>query len=448
MKLAPACSKAALRSSAKALLSALSAFAVSMPFAVVAAPAQTAKTMAGAGKDVPTEVIEIAEKVQASKQKIVEAESEKRKILGSLYSINQRMKKISHEKSHLTDELFHVQDSVKSIAKVIASLETQIGKQRQQLRKRLRALYKLSGEGFLAIVFSQTSIKDLDESLRFLKIVTENDYRLIRSYQENVALYKAQKNKLKGQVERLVSIEKKIKKQEGLLAHDHKEKTKIVSELDRQRIDNLKRIKTLRTKTAKLDEVGDLLKPSIFEKRGQLASPIQGSVVQDFGPVIDDRYRIRLSHKGWRFEAAPGTVVSAVFEGSVVFSEWLEGYGHTLVLDHGDHYYTVYGHISRVKARVGDTLKSGQVFAEAGAATRRYRPGLYFEIRHFSEPENPANWISSKQFQISRSHDDQGGESAKRLAKDLAKDMAKDMTIEISKDIGKDITSAPAERRN
>jgi septal ring factor EnvC (AmiA/AmiB activator) len=84
----------------------------------------------------------------------------------------------------------------------------------------------------------------------------------------------------------------------------------------------------------------------------------------------------------------------------------MQGYGQTVIIDHGDHYYTVYGHISRVKAKIGDTLKAGEVFAEAGPASRRMSEGMYFEIRHFSEPENPAHWIAAKQFQISPSNSD------------------------------------------
>src|SRR5690349_10199938 len=96
---------------------------------------------------------ELVEKVEETRRGVVEAEAQKRKVLGSLYVINQRMKKISVEKGHLTDELFQVQDNVKQIAKVIAGLEEQIERQRHLLRRRLRALYKLSGEGYLAILF-------------------------------------------------------------------------------------------------------------------------------------------------------------------------------------------------------------------------------------------------------------------------------------------------------
>lgn len=369
---------------------------------ITAEPVLGAATAGDPSDVASTDAQKIAEKLQASRKSVIEAEAQKRKILGSLYVINQRMKKISAEKGNLTNELFQVQDNVKSIAKIIAGLETQIDRQRVQLRRRLRALYKISGRGYIGVLFSRESSSDFDETLRFLKIVTDNDYRLIRGYQENVASYKAQKNRLRGQIERLVGIEKNIKRQESLLATEHKAKSKIVSELDREKIVNINRIKTLRNKTKELatdTALAELLKPSIYEQKGQLPAPIHGTVVQDFGLMIDDRYKIRLSHKGWRFASARGAPVASIYDGSVIHSDWIDGYGHTIIIDHGDHYYSVYGQISRPKVKLGDIIKKGQVLAEAGPPTPHYAEGLYFEIRHFSEPENPASWLLKKEIQ-------------------------------------------------
>lgn len=336
----------------------------------------------------PTDLVE---KYEESRKEVAEAESQKRKILGSLYGINLRMKKLSSEKGSLTDELFHAQGSVKHIAKVVANLETQISLQQKQLRKRLRALYKLSGEGYLAIVFSRTDPQDLDRTMRFLKIVTDNDYRLIRSYQENIAKRLEQRKKMRGQVERLLTIEKNIKSKEHLLVAEHEAKSKIVSGLDREKIEHMSKMKSLRHQGQAMN-LGDLLQPSIFEQKGQLVAPVSGELLQDFGLVAEDKYKLILSHKGWLLGAAPETPVASIFGGKVIFAESIRGYGPTVVVDHGDHYYSIYGHISRTAVKLGDTIKKGQVLADVGPLSSQQH-GLYFEIRHFSEPENPGQWI-------------------------------------------------------
>lgn len=352
---------------------------------------------------------DLAVKLQESRKELVEAEEEKRKILGSIYVINQRMRKISNRKSRLTNDLFQVQDNVKHLSKIIAGLEMQIGKQRVALRRRLRTLYKLSGQEYVAIIFAAQNPVELDEVMRFLKIVTDNDYSLIRNYQRNVAAYKVQKNKLRRQVQKLVAIEQNIKKQEGMLATEHNAKSKIVSELDQVKIANLNRIKSIRSKSATIarSETGsieDLLKPSIYEQRGQLVHPMKGEVVQEFGLVEDERYKIRLSHKGWLYQGAVSAPVSAIFEGTIVYADFVKGYGHTVIVDHGDHYYSLYARVGAIRAKIGDVIRRGQVFAESGTPTGGRGTQLYFEIRHFSEPENPANWIVRKEGEASKSN--------------------------------------------
>lgn len=359
-------------------------------------------------------VKDLAAKVQSSKQQVIEADAEKRRILGSLFSIQQRMKKIIQEKGHLTDELIHAQENAREIAKVIASLEEEIAKQRVQLRRRLRAVYKLSGEGYVGIIFSQRSPADLDETLRFMKVITENDYRLIQNYQTNIATYKAHRTKLDAQVQRLVGIEKKIKTQESLLAKEHKSKSKFVSELDRKRAQEVARIKTLRKKGEAIvedTEISELLKPSIFEFKGQLASPVTGDVVQEFGVIEDHKYKIRLSHKGWAFSGMPSAAVTSIFDGVVARAESIPGYGSTVLIDHGDHYYSIYSHLGKTRVSRGDQVKRGQSLGEVGSAK-----GIYFEIRHFSEPENPANWIQAKSFRISPSSSSSEGRSSASLS--------------------------------
>lgn len=324
-----------------------------------------------------------------AKQTVVEADAEKRRILGSLYSIQKRMKKISQEKGHLTDELFVAQDGVKSIGKVISQLEGEITKEKTQLRRRLRALYKMSGQGYVGLLFSRTNAADLDETLRFMKIVTDTDYRLIRNYRVNVAAYRVQKEKLKAQVERLVAIEKRIKAQEGLLAVEQETKSKIVSSLDKKRSSSLATIKTLREKIVD-SQVDEMLRPSIYEQKGALPAPYVSQVLQDFGSITDDRFKIQYSNKGWLYSpSVSSSAVLAVFDGVVAKAQWVPGYGYTAVIDHGDHYYSVYAHLSELSAEAGDRLKKGESFAEASGAK-----GLYFEIRHFSDAENPARWIT------------------------------------------------------
>jgi septal ring factor EnvC (AmiA/AmiB activator) len=158
----------------------------------------------------------------------------------------------------------------------------------------------------------------------------------------------------------------------------------------------------LRDKTAELG-FGDsgildlLLRPSFFEKKGHLPSPIKGHLVKSFGIIKDQKRNVSWSQKGIVIAAAKYSPVKTVFDGSVAFSGEIEGKGSTVIIDHGDHYYTVYGSNIRINVSVGDEVKQGQILAWSGYSEEEKLDGIYFEIRHFSEPFDPRPWLKGMQ---------------------------------------------------
>jgi septal ring factor EnvC (AmiA/AmiB activator) len=64
-----------------------------------------------------------------------------------------------------------------------------------------------------------------------------------------------------------------------------------------------------------------------------------------------------------------------------------------LVLDHGDHYYTVYAGTKDAVVTVGDQVQPQQKIASTGFSEIHGTQGMYFEIRHFSEPYDPKSWL-------------------------------------------------------
>lgn len=333
----------------------------------------------------------LAATIRETKEVINESESERRKLLGSLYAINLRMKKISTEKGKLTDELIQSQDAVETVVTAIKTLEHQIDKQRATLKVRLRALYKISGESFVGAVFSTTNAYEFDSTMRNLKIISDKDFQVIRSYRQNLTQLAQQRKKLKSNVERLLLVERRIKRQEKLLEQEHGAKSALASTIEKETRRRMSEIQKLRRRYSADDaEIAHLLKPSIYEKKGSLAAPVSaGSIAKDFGLHVDEKFKFKMSHKGWRISSSRGAKATAIDDGSVVFVGPLDGYGLTLILDHGDHYYSIYSGLTSADVAAADDVSRSQTIGGADA-------GLYFEFRHFSEPENPASWISAK----------------------------------------------------
>jgi septal ring factor EnvC (AmiA/AmiB activator) len=90
--------------------------------------------------------------------------------------------------------------------------------------------------------------------------------------------------------------------------------------------------------------------------------------------------------------------VSAVAAGRVEVARDLPGWGTTVVIDHGDHYHSVYASCARIKVREGDEITSGQLIGFTGERSPLFGPGLYFELRHFADAIDPRTWIKDPNF--------------------------------------------------
>jgi len=129
--------------------------------------------------------------------------------------------------------------------------------------------------------------------------------------------------------------------------------------------------------------VGDEGGPSFASMRGRLAMPISGAV--------DIREGRREDGPGLDFMAPPGTPVRVVAEGRVAFSDRYGSYGRLVIVDHGDSYFTVYGGLGAVDARVGDWVSRG---ARIGSVGADHRPSsLFFEVRQGTRTLDAVSWI-------------------------------------------------------
>jgi murein DD-endopeptidase MepM/ murein hydrolase activator NlpD len=94
---------------------------------------------------------------------------------------------------------------------------------------------------------------------------------------------------------------------------------------------------------------------------------------------------------GLEIRAPLGAVVRAVFGGKVAFADRYGTYGRIVILDHGDHYYSVSGNLSEVDVRLGDELTAGERIGTVGDDGEG--PMLYFEVRHGPETLAPGPWL-------------------------------------------------------
>ncbi len=95
-------------------------------------------------------------------------------------------------------------------------------------------------------------------------------------------------------------------------------------------------------------------------------------------------------HSGIDIAAPIGTPIYAANAGPILYSGWNTwGYGYTVVIAHGP-FSTLYGHMSSIAVRCGQTVNPGQIIGYVGSSGNSSGPHLHFEIRYLNQPRNPS----------------------------------------------------------
>lgn len=330
------------------------------------------------------------ENIASARASISQTERERREVLSQLFTINQKIKSIAAKHAHLNESMFAQEAAVRGLAQEVQELEGKSDQHREMLNRRLRQLYQGRSQNNFQWLFSARTPLELEQHQRYLKKMVDSDHRYLKLYLTNLGSLKQKRDQLKSKVARLLQMQKGVQAQELLLAHEQKQKSRLVGQLNAVRDSRLGELKDLRKKHQDLSEALSL---AFFERKGSLPSPTEGRPAREYGAFVDPAFRFRLMHKGYFYSGTAQTAVKSVFAGKIVFAEALPGFGKTVIVDHGDNYYTVYAFASKIAVHKGAEVREGETLGWAGARSPLFGPGLYFEIRHFTEAIDPRGWI-------------------------------------------------------
>jgi septal ring factor EnvC (AmiA/AmiB activator) len=126
---------------------------------------------------------------------------------------------------------------------------------------------------------------------------------------------------------------------------------------------------------------------------GQLDWPVKGPVLAPFGKFKHPEFAAEMVRKGIDIDAPLGDGVRVVEKGRVVFADRFTGYGRMVIVDHGERYYTIYGHLSEIIRKNGDELDRGEILGRVGDSDSLSGAKLYFELRKDGRSIDPLPWL-------------------------------------------------------
>ena len=126
-------------------------------------------------------------------------------------------------------------------------------------------------------------------------------------------------------------------------------------------------------------------------------------IASGFGMRIDPVYGTVKMHKGLDFTAPQGTSIYATGNGTIeVAGQTGDGFGNHVVINHGYGYETLYGHMYKVKVKIGEKVKRGEVIGWVGSSGKSTGPHCHYEVHINGQEVDPVyffyNDLTPEQF--------------------------------------------------
>lgn len=285
-----------------------------------------------------------------------------------------------------------------------AELETLRRQQEELVRRALRASYMSGRESYLKVLLNQEDPALSARMLHYYADFNAERSRRIAEFRDTATELGDTLGELRAASLDLSARQTELKAQALSLGSERDRREELLTELeasiaarsgeldqlqeDRQRLETL--IEQINEAIASIP-APDQITP-FSEARGSLPWPVQGNPLNSFGAAYSDG---NLHRQGVVLQAEEGSPVRAVHPGRVVFSDWLRGSGLLVVVDHGNGYLSLYANNKTLVKKKGDWVNRGEAVATAGGDGGMGQPGIYFEIRHNGQAQDPASWCEA-----------------------------------------------------
>jgi murein DD-endopeptidase MepM/ murein hydrolase activator NlpD len=128
--------------------------------------------------------------------------------------------------------------------------------------------------------------------------------------------------------------------------------------------------------------------------------PVEGRITGAFGERIDPFNGEGAFHRGVDIASSYGHSVVVPAAGTVVYADFMSGYGRMVVIQHGHNIATRYGHLSGFAVVEGQNVRRGDILGYVGMSGRATGPHLHYEVWLRDTPVNPYNYLRTTQAQF------------------------------------------------
>lgn len=371
-----------------------------------------------AGSDPITEKIEqerktleqLKDKIEEKRKRADEAEKKRESVLQGIQSLDERLVRHRQDHQEITKKLRKKDREIQEITEQLAAMRGSIQERREAILARLRVQYMEGRLGYVKALWVSDSFGDFQRRRQYLSAVSQKDYELLNAFRADVSrMEQAERQRAEARAG-MVAFKESIEKKLGEIRSLQKEKRAYLTKITQEKDSYYRAVEELERSASRVDSLlrelearrrALAMRPSTAPAvprgaKGALPWPADGQVVSYFGRQKHPTFNTYVQRKGIEIRTTEGSFIHAVMPGTVVYADWLKGYGLVIILDHANGFFSLYAHASKILTKVGEQVAEGHPIGETGDTGMTGENTLYFELREGAEPVDPLQWLAKR----------------------------------------------------
>lgn len=352
------------------------------------------------------ELKDIAGRIDALQKLLRQEEKREATILSQLDRIGMRKELLRKEISLHHAKLRKTEAELQATQSRIGELQALLQREKGNIIRVLATLYKFGRISYTHLFLQVKDIDSLISGNKHLALLAHSQDRVIQTY--SGALDELHTSERDQEIRR-TTVQELLAGAQGKreeLTRTERDNQKLITQIEENRDIHQRTIEELNQRAQQLQNlIKELIDAQsslpftpipLMDVKGLMDWPMDGLVTSRFGLQTHPRFKTVTKNNGIEISPRSTNMVKAIHPAKVAYSDYFQGYGNLIILDHGLKYYTLYGHLSDFLVAKGDVVRTGQPIAVVGDLGSLRGESLYFEIRFQTQPLNPLQWLKRK----------------------------------------------------
>jgi len=344
--------------------------------------------------------------IAESRERVAAFERDQRRVFEAIEALDRAAAALAAEVRRATRDVERARGEVAAVEAEALALTERLRATERAMSRRAVALYKAGDRAAMRMLFAADGLREFLSRSSALAQLLQRDGALLESHRSQSAQLADARARALQAAAASEAAAAALRGRESELAAERRAKTRVVASLKRDRTSERAALVELEKAARALEETLRSLRessggeealplggPPFASLKQALPPPVDAPIARGFGRVVDREFFTETVRKGVEYDAPLGTTVRAVAPGTVRFAGWFRGFGRIVILDHGDSYFTVSGHLDATTVEVDDRVEGGATIGSVGETGSLAGPQLYFEIRRGGSALDPAQWL-------------------------------------------------------